>query len=134
MCQNRYICRVNDYNMQIGQNLKKLREDKGYTQQQMADLMHTHRTGYSKMENGQQDISVDALVSVATHFGITVDDIINMKNEIPKEVILEDKSNAEQLKLIQELEPEDKSMVFKMIETFLSKKRFKEFVQKNVAM
>lgn len=77
---------------------------------------------------------MDALVSVATHFGITVNDIINMKNEIPKEVILEDKSNAEQLKLIQELEPEDKSMVFKMIETFLSKKRFKEFVQKNVAM
>lgn len=120
--------------MKIGKNLKKLREDRGYTQQQMADLIHTHRTGYSKMENGQQDISIEALVAVANHFGITVDDIIHLKNDIPKEVRLEDKSNAEQLKLLQELEPEDKSIVIKMIETFLSKKRFKDFVQKNVAL
>ena len=47
--------------MKLGDNLKKVRENKGYTQQQMADLIHTHRSGYSKMENNQQDISVDAL-------------------------------------------------------------------------
>ncbi len=39
----------------------------------MADLMHTHRTGYSKMENNQQDIPVDKLVFVAKHFGVSVD-------------------------------------------------------------
>ncbi|MBK7339163.1 MAG: helix-turn-helix transcriptional regulator [Saprospiraceae bacterium] len=39
--------------MKIGDSLKKLRESKGYTQQQMADLIHTHRSCYSKMENNQ---------------------------------------------------------------------------------
>lgn len=50
--------------------LKKLRESKGLTQQDKADLMHTHRTGYFKMENNQQDIPVDKLVFVAKHLGL----------------------------------------------------------------
>jgi hypothetical protein len=39
----------------------------------------------------------------------------------------------EQVKLIAQLEPEEKSMVFKMIDTFLTKKKFKDFFQKNIA-
>jgi len=35
--------------------------------------------------------------------------------------------------MIRELEPEEKSRIFKMIDTFLTKKKFKEFFQKNVA-
>jgi len=37
------------------------------------------------------------------------------------------------VKPIQELEPEEKNMVFKMVDTFLTKKKYKEFFQKNVA-
>jgi hypothetical protein len=48
-------------------------------------------------------------------------------------VTIEDKSLMEQVKLIAELEPEEKNMVFKMIDTFLTKKKFKDFFQKNVA-
>ena len=39
----------------------------------------------------------------------------------------------EQVKLIAELEAEEKTMVFKMIDTFLTQKRFKDFFNKNVA-
>ncbi|REC52042.1 MULTISPECIES: helix-turn-helix domain-containing protein [Chryseobacterium] len=121
--------------MKIGDNLKKLRENKGLTQQEMADLMHTHRTGYSKMENNQQDIPVDKLVFVAKHFGIAVDDIIffNEKNNVPNEVSMEDTAVLEQLKLINELDAEEKNILLKLIETFVSKKRFKDYLQKNIA-
>jgi len=47
---------------------------------------------------------------------------------------VEDKTLMKQVKMIQELEPEEKSMVFKMVDTFLTKKKFKDFFQKNVAM
>jgi len=49
------------------------------------------------------------------------------------EISIEDKSLLEQVKLIAELEPEEKNMVFKMIDTFLTKKKFKDFFQKNIA-
>lgn len=121
--------------MKIGDNLKKLRESKGLTQQDMADLMHTHRTGYSKMENNQQDIPVDKLVFVAKNFGIAVDDIIffNEKNNVPNEVSVQDTAVLEQLKLINELDNEEKNILLKLIETFVSKKRFKDYLQKNIA-
>lgn len=35
--------------------------------------------------------------------------------------------------MIHELEPEEKNIVFKMVDTFLTKKKFKDFFQKNVA-
>ncbi|SIT17254.1 helix-turn-helix domain-containing protein [Belliella pelovolcani] len=108
---------------------------KGYTQQQMADLIHTHRTGYSKMENNQQEIPVDALVLVAKSFGMSVDEVIyfDEKNGVPAEVSVNDKAALEQLQLINELDEEEKSILLKLIETFVSKKRFKDYLQKNIA-
>jgi len=101
----------------------------------MADLIHTHRSGYSKMENNQQDVPVDFLIIISKNFGMSVDDVIyfDEKNGIPKEVSLNDKVAAEQLQLINELEDEEKNILLKLIETFVSKKRFKDYIQKNIA-
>jgi len=85
------------------------------------------------IESGQREISVDALNKIARYFGMTIDQIVNFDSAIPQEITVEDKTLMEQVKLIQELEPEEKSMVFKMVDTFLTKKKFKEFFQKNVA-
>jgi len=64
---------------------------------------------------------------------MTIDQIVNFDGAVPQEIIVEDKTLMEQVKMIQELEPDEKSMVFKMVDTFLTKKKFKEFFQKNVA-
>jgi transcriptional regulator with XRE-family HTH domain len=121
--------------MKIGDNLKRLREAKGLTQQEMADLIHTHRTGYSKMENNQQDIPVDCLVYISKNFGMPVDDIIyyGERASIPSDISIEDKATIEQLSLINELDREEKTILLKLIETFVSKKRFKDYLQKNIA-
>ncbi len=121
--------------MKIGNSLKKLRESKELTQQEMADLIHTHRTGYSKMENNQQDIPVDCLILIAKNFGMSVDDIIyyGKKNSMPEEISIDDKATLEQLQLINELDKEEKTILLKLIETFISKKRFKDYLQKNIA-
>ena len=120
--------------MKIGDNLRKLRENNGLTQQQMADLIHSHRSGYSKIENNQQEISIEALIQLSKQFKMTVDEIISFDNSrIPNEVTIEDKATLEQLQLINELEPEEKTILLKLIETFVSKKRFKDYLQQNIA-
>ena len=58
---------------------------------------------------------------------------IRDRQNIPQEITTEDKSLMEQVKLIAQLEPDEKNMVFKMIDTFLTKKKFKDFFQKNIA-
>lgn len=38
--------------MSVGQNIKKIREDKNLTRQQIAELIHMRRSNYSKIESG----------------------------------------------------------------------------------
>ena len=64
---------------------------------------------------------------------MTLDQIVNFDGDIPEEVTLQDKSNMEQLNLINQLDDEDRDTVFKVIDTMLTKKKFKDFFQKNVA-
>jgi transcriptional regulator with XRE-family HTH domain len=119
--------------MSVGKNIKRLREDRGIKQHEIADLIGMHRSNYSKIENGQREISIVAIDKVAKFFDISLDELVHMGEDLPKEVSIEDKTTVEQIKLMQELDQEEKNMVFKMIETFLTKKKFKDFFNKNIA-
>jgi transcriptional regulator with XRE-family HTH domain len=114
--------------MSIGKTIRKIREEKGITQLQLAELVNMHRSNYSKVESGERELFVTALAKVAKHFGMSLDELVHFKGKVPTEVTVQDKSLMEQIKLINELEPEEKNMVFKMIDTFLTKKKFKDFV------
>jgi len=124
---------LNSVDMDIGSNIKRLREEKGIKQQEIAELINMHRSNYSKIENGQREISVAALDKIAQFFDITIDELIHMGDDLPQEVDITNKSALEQMKMIQDLDEEDKQTIFKMIETFLTKKKFKDFFNKNVA-
>ena len=87
-----------------------------------------HRSNYSKVESGERELSVTALNKVAKHFGMTPDELVNFKGKVPTEEKIEDKASLEQLRLINELEPDDKAMVFRLIDTIVTKKKFKDFV------
>ena len=64
---------------------------------------------------------------------MTTDQIINYDGKIPKEVVIEDKRATEQMRLIQQLDEEDKQTIFRLIEKMLTNKKFKDFFQKDVA-
>jgi arsenate reductase-like glutaredoxin family protein len=58
-------------------------------------------TPYSKIEKGLRAITVEELQKMARLFDNTTDQIINFDGSMPKEVVLEDKSAIEQMRLIQ---------------------------------
>lgn len=119
--------------MGLGANIRTLREQRSIKQQEIADLIGMHRSNYSKIETEQREISVSALDKVASFFNVSIDQLVHLDGELPQEVEIEDKTTMEQLKLMQELDEEERSMIFKMIDSFLTKKKFKDFFNKNVA-
>ena len=119
--------------MSIGKIIKKIREQKGMLQKQVAAELNIGTTNYNKMENGNREPSVKELQKLASLFDMTVDQILNFDGDLPGEISLDDKSEMEQLKLIQQLEEDDKQTIFRLIEKMLTNKKFKEFFQKNVA-
>jgi transcriptional regulator with XRE-family HTH domain len=96
-------------------------------QKQIVIELGIDQSNYNKIENGKREPSIDLLNKLAGLFGVSVDDILNPGKELPKEVTVEDKTTMEQLRLIQQLDDDDKHVIFKMIDTMLTKKKFKDF-------
>jgi len=119
--------------MSLANNIKHLRENKGLQQKQVAIEIGLGISHYNKIENGQREASVELLDKPAKLYGVSIDAIVHMEGEVPKEIVIEDKTTSEQMRLIQELDEKDKSIVFSMIDIMLTKKKFKDFFQKNVA-
>jgi hypothetical protein len=61
---------------------------------------------------------------------LSTDQILNFDGQIPKEIILEDKSTTEQMNLIKELDEDDRTMVLKIIDTMLTKRNLKNSSRK----
>jgi len=119
--------------MNIAENIKNIREEKGLKQIEVANHIDVDKSAYSKIEKGIRAVSVEELYKMAQLFNSTTDDILNYDGKIPQEVIIEDKTAVEQMRLIQQLDEEDKSTVMKIIDKMLTNKKFKDFFSKNVA-
>lgn len=119
--------------MKIADNIKAIREEKNLKQIEVAIHIGVDKSAYSKIEKGLRALTVEELQKMAQLFNMTADQILNYDGKIPKEVVIEDKTAVEQVKLIQELDEEDKQTIFRLIEKMLTNKKFKEFFQKNVA-
>lgn len=117
--------------MNIGENIKKVRKEKGLLQKQVAAEVGLDQSNYKKIENGQRQPSIEVLYKLSKLFGMTTNQLINFEDGIPNEVVIEDEPLTQQLKLINQLEEDDRNVIFKMIDTMLTKKKFQDFFQKN---
>lgn len=53
---------IKDYRLKLGDKIRIVREERGYSQEQLADIMNVNRSTISKIENGKFSITVDYLV------------------------------------------------------------------------
>jgi transcriptional regulator with XRE-family HTH domain len=92
-----------------------------------------NKSAYSKIEKGLCALTVEELQKMSQLFNFITDQIINYISKIATEVVIEDKTAVEQMRLIQQLEDDDKQTIFKLIDKILTNKKFKDFFAKNVA-
>jgi transcriptional regulator with XRE-family HTH domain len=108
-------------------------EEKNLRQIEVATFLGVDKSAYSKINKGMRAVTVEELQEMAQLFEMTTDQIINYDGKIPTEVVLEDKTAVEQMKLIQQLDEDDKQTILRFIDKMLTNKKFKDFYQKNVA-
>ena len=63
------------------QRLRDLREDHDMDQTQVAALLHTSQTVYSRYERGFQTIPVEHLLILADFYGVSTDYILGRTND-----------------------------------------------------
>ena len=69
--------------MTIGKRIALLRKEKGLTQEELAEHMAVSPQAVSKWENDQTCPDISALPRLAKLLGITVDELLNGKEELP---------------------------------------------------
>ena len=117
----------------LGKNIKKIREQKGLMQKEVASAAGLQASNYSKIESGQRDISVEALDKIAIFFGMTVDEVIHIEDaKTPAPVKVEDKTANEKVQLISQLDEEEKHAVYRIIDGMLTKNKFQTFFEQNI--
>lgn len=67
---------TNIYNLRIAKTIKALRKLRYLTQQEMADVLFIERSAYCKLENGDVQITVEALKKISEVFETSVFQII----------------------------------------------------------
>lgn len=68
---------MNDKNgINVGNKIRKLRMDKGYSQEYMADVLNISQRTYSNMENNKSQISVEVLRKIAKEYGIDIIELL----------------------------------------------------------
>jgi transcriptional regulator with XRE-family HTH domain len=102
--------------MQIAQNVKKLREDKGLLQKEIALTIGIHPSNYSKMEKGERVFNIEVLDNLERFFNLSIDELVHNDSKIPKEIKVEDKTATEKIHLISQLDEEDKHAVYRIID------------------
>ena len=69
------------------QNLKKLREDKKITQKEMAEILGTSRSHYSKCEKGTRAITFSMMIKLAKFYDVSIDYIAGLTNDKRKKMV-----------------------------------------------
>lgn len=64
-----------------GMRIRDLREDKDLTQKEIAEYLHIKQNTYSQYENGQRQIPLELLISLAKYYGTSTDYILGLTDE-----------------------------------------------------
>ena len=75
-----------DYRLKLGDKNRQVREQKGYSQEQLADIMDINRSTISKIENGKRNVPEEILPKLSSYFNL---DLKKLEHEYLSEKIAE---------------------------------------------
>lgn len=55
------------------ENLRVIREDRGYTQKQIAQVLSTTQQYYSDYENGKREIPIRVYIALSKFYNVSID-------------------------------------------------------------
>lgn len=112
--------------MSFGKNLKELREEKGLTQGDFAQMIGMYPTHLSRYERERSTPSIDVLKKMAEALEVPVDRLIFGAEEEQVKKNINDPELLRMFKKVQELGDDDVHCVKSLLEAYLFKSELKE--------
>lgn len=58
--------------------LKELREERGLTQKEIANVLNVKQNTYSQYENGQRQLPIESLILIAKYYNVSTDYVLEL--------------------------------------------------------
>ena len=71
--------------MNIGSQIRQVRQQKGYSQENMAEMLGLSTTAYGDIERGKTDLTLARLQQIATALGMTAQQLLSAEEPQPLE-------------------------------------------------
>lgn len=64
------------------EKIREIREDRGYTQQQIADFLHIGQRTYSDYESGKTRIPLESAMKLAEFYNVSLDYLVGITGHL----------------------------------------------------
>ena len=106
----------------FAQRLRELRKQKNLSQTELGRLAELHYTHIGRFERGTSRPSGDTLKRLADALGVTSDYLLDGAADEAAKARFEDRELLKQFQEVEQLPDEDKNVVKKLLDAFLTKK------------
>jgi transcriptional regulator with XRE-family HTH domain len=108
------------------ERLRALRKQRNLSQTELAKLVGVHYNHIGRYERGESRPSADTLKRLADELNVSSDYLIEGHSEEAAKARFEDRELLRQFQEVEKLDEEDKVVVKKLLDAFLTKKRIQE--------
>lgn len=119
--------------MDIGKNIKRIREAKGLTAKEVITVIDMGAPMYSRIETGKTEPSLTTLEKISKALGVSLSEFFQSDGQL-NDVNSFDKSLLEKMRLIEALSEEEKKTIFSIVDAFLGKKKLKDALSNALQM
>jgi len=118
----KFVTQIVNYKaMNIGDNIKRVREAKNFTQKEVIMAIDMGAAMYSRIESGKIEPSLTTLEKIAKALGVSLVELIQ-SDESLSDVNSVDKSLMEKVWLMEALNDEERKIIYTMLDAFIGKK------------
>ena len=115
--------------MKLGEKISALREENGWSQQELGEMIDTHPRHISRWETGKSLPSADALIQISEVFNVSVDYLLFDDAPRTARSHVFDPELLKNLEEIEGLEESDRTALRKIIDALVAKKKLKQLAE-----
>jgi transcriptional regulator with XRE-family HTH domain len=113
----------------FAERIKALRKQKNLSQTELGQLAELHYTHIGRFERGASRPSGDTLKRLADALGVTSDYLLEGSTDEAAKAKFEDRELLQQFQEVERLPDEDKTVIKKLLDAFLTKKHLQSLVR-----
>lgn len=112
--------------MKIGERIRWLRQQRGWTQMELAERIGVLQKQISAYERGVHVPSTEILLQFGAVFSVTLDSLASETHGVPTPIAIRDRELLNLFEELDDLPPEERSLAKDFLDLVLLKHRFRE--------